>query len=413
MPGSIAKTKNDVAAVVSLTEERGVRECLAWFRREKQWINERHLEFCRIPAPTFREQERAAWFATQFKQLGCAVKVDKAGNVLAMPGGENPGPFVAVTAHLDTVLAPRSPDDIQVKPDGRFCGAGVSDNGAGLAALLAVAAALDAAPRIAMGERSFLLVANVCEEGEGNLSGMRYLCRHSPLGSQIRSFLVLDGPNLDHITTIALASRRLEITVNGPGGHSWIDYGVPNPIHALSRAVAAFADLRLESAVRSSYNFGSIEGGVSVNSIPTQAQAKLDLRSEEPERLDAMGAALTSVVEKALEVENSRAVAGKVTAKIREIGTRPGGKLPEDAEILRAVRAVDAFLGVHAALDCASTDANIPLSMGLEALSIGAGGQGGGAHTPSEWYSPKAREQGLARILLAMCLLSRGVPETL
>jgi tripeptide aminopeptidase len=398
--------------VPEVAETVGVRECLAWFARERQWINERHLEFCRIPAPTFREQERAAWFAAQFRSLGCTVKIDKVGNVLAWPGGETDGPFIALTAHLDTVLAPRTPADIQVRSDGRFYGPGVADNGAGLAALLAMAAALDAAPTIPDLGLRFLLVANVCEEGEGNLSGMRYLCRSSALARKIRAFLVLDGPNLDHVTTMALASRRYEISLHGPGGHSWTDFGAGNPVHVLGRVIANFSDMMKDaSGPRSSFNFGTIEGGISVNSIPAHAQAKLDLRSEEPARLDEMGAALTLAVEKALEAEQVARGAGRVTAKIREIGARPGGRLPDGALLLQAVRAVDAYLGLRTTQDCSSTDANIPLSMGLEALSLGAGGSGGGAHTASEWFSPEGRDTGLRRILLAMTLMARGIPE--
>jgi acetylornithine deacetylase/succinyl-diaminopimelate desuccinylase-like protein len=402
-----------VKSVGELAEARGVRECLQWFTKEKQWINERHLELSRIPAPTFREQERAEWFAARLRELGCEVKLDRAGNVIAFPGGESGGPFVALTAHLDTVLTPRVPEEIRVGPDGRYHGPGISDNGAGLAALLAVAAAIHASPAMESCRLPLLLVANVGEEGEGDLSGMRYLCKQSPLASKIRTFLVLDGPNTDHITAQALASRRFEVTITGPGGHSWTDYGTGNPVHALSRAIASYAETRTNGAAdgrRCSFNFGTIEGGLSINSIPTSAQAKLDIRSESPDLLEEMTELLTAAVERAVETENSRSTNGRVSAKIREIGTRPGGCLPEDAPVLMYLRAVDAHLGIRAQIDCASTDANIPLSLGLAAVSIGAGGQGGGAHTPSEWFHPEGRETGLKRILLALNLLMRGAP---
>jgi tripeptide aminopeptidase len=402
-----------VKSVAELAEARGVRECLQWFTKEKQWINERHLELSRIPAPTFREQERAEWFAARLRELGCEVKLDRAGNVIACPGGESGGPFVALTAHLDTVLTPRVPEEIRVGPDGRYHGPGIADNGAGLAALLAVAAAIHASPAMESCRLPLLLVANVGEEGEGDLSGMRYLCKYSPLASKIHTFLVLDGPNTDHITTQALASRRFEVTITGPGGHSWTDYGTGNPVHALSRAIASFTEFRTNGAAdgrRCSFNFGTIEGGLSINSIPTSAQAKLDIRSESPEPLDEMTELLTAAVERAVETENSHSTNGRVSAKIREIGTRPGGCLPEDAAVLMYLRAVDAHLSIRAQIDCASTDANIPLSLGLNAVSIGAGGQGGGAHTPSEWFHPEGRETGLKRILLVLNLLMRGAP---
>ncbi|MCX6623138.1 MAG: M20/M25/M40 family metallo-hydrolase [Acidobacteria bacterium] len=401
-------------SVAELANVRGIRECIQWFTREKHWINEQHLALCRVPAPTFLEEKRAEWMASQFRMLGCEARLDRGGNVIATLAPVREGPFVAVTAHLDTVLAPRHPEEISVSPDGRILGPGVADNGAGLAALLALAAAMKASPSIEGVIYPLLFIANVGEEGEGNLSGMRFLVKQSPLGSKISAFLVLDGPSTDHITCQALASRRYEISFTGPGGHSWNDYGMANPVHAISRAVALFAEHRTNGRAnepRSSYNFGTIEGGTSINSIPTQARAKLDIRSEDPDRIDKLSDLLTASVERARDIENERSVGGRVAAKVREIGSRPGGGLREDAKILPYLRSVDTFLGIRSFLDCASTDANIPLSMGLSAVSIGAGGQGGGAHTPAEWYHPEGRELALKRTLLTLALLMRD-PET-
>jgi len=393
----------------------GLRECLQFFSREKQWINDQHLQLCRVPAPTFFEQKRAEWMQRQFASLGCDASVDRGGNVIAFPHGKAGGPLIAITAHLDTVLAPRNSEtEVTWGPDGRFHGPGVSDNGAGLAALLALAAALRSCDESIAGAAaaSIVFIANVGEEGEGNLGGMRYLCRQSPLADRFAAFLVLDGPGTDHITCQALASRRFDVTISGPGGHSWSDYGIGNPVHALSRAIALFADTPLHSngGPRSSFNFGIVEGGLSINSIPTSARTKLDIRSESPHKLDDLSLALTNCVERAVEMENDRATGGRVTALVREIGSRPGGRLANDAPILNALRAVDAQLGIRAQIDCASTDANIPLSLGLQAVSIGAGGLGGGAHTPAEWYSPERRELGLRRVLLALALLLRSLP---
>ncbi|MBZ5606714.1 MAG: M20/M25/M40 family metallo-hydrolase [Acidobacteriia bacterium] len=389
-----------------------LRDALQWFVREKQWINEQHLQLCRVPAPTFFEQRRAEWMLAQFRSIGCVARIDRAGNVIAHPVENREGPYIALTAHLDTVLSPRNNEDVFVAPDGRLNGPGVSDNGAGLAALLAIARLLAASPDLEDIFHRLVLIANVGEEGEGNLSGMRYLCRQSSTGSRIQAFVILDGPNNDHITSQALASRRFDISVTGPGGHSWSDYGIANPVHALSRAIAYFTEHRLpgNGSPRSSYNFGIIEGGSSINSIPTQARTKVDVRSESSAKLEEIANLLTSSVERALESENDRASGGKVVGKIKEIGSRPAGGLADDAYILRCVRAVDAHLGIRSHLDCASTDANIPLSMGLAAISIGAGGQGGGAHTPREWFHPEGRELGLKRILLTLALLLGDSP---
>jgi acetylornithine deacetylase/succinyl-diaminopimelate desuccinylase-like protein len=399
----------DAVCVANAAELRGVRECLQWFTREKQWINERHIELCRIPAPTFLEQARGEWMAAQFRTLGWQVETDRAGNVIATCSERSQEPSAALTAHLDTVLAPRRPEEILVSGDGRFLGPGVADNGAGLAALLAVAAALKSAPASDWGQR-IALVANVGEEGEGNLSGMRYLCRQSPLAATLKSFVVLDGAGTDTITAHALGSRRFEVIFSGPGGHSWTDYGTANPVQALCRAVVLFSDAQGGCASadepRSSFNFGIIDGGVSINSIPSEALAKIDLRAETQPRMDELADLLNECVERALETENERASGGKLAVRVREIGSRPSGRLSDQAAILGVLRGVDRYLGIRAQLDCSSTDANIPISLGLDAVSIGAGGQGGGAHTAAEWYNPEGRDLGLKRMLLAMCLMA-------
>jgi acetylornithine deacetylase/succinyl-diaminopimelate desuccinylase-like protein len=392
--------------VAELAQCRLSRDCIQWFTRERQWINEQHVQLCRIPAPTFLEGKRAEWMIQQFRSIGCDARLDRGGNVIATTHAAARPPYVAVTAHLDTVLAPRTPEDIRVEQDGTMRGPGVSDNGAGLAALLALGRVfknMDDAELTA----PLLFIANVGEEGEGNLSGMRYLCKQSSLASKIRAFLVLDGPAIDHITYQALASRRFEITYTGNGGHSWSDFGVGNPIHALSRAMSLFIESSAgrQNGPRVSYNFGMIEGGSSVNSIATQARAKVDIRSEAAGRIDELVDILSGSVDRSLQVENERATGARVTARLKEIGSRPGGGLREDAPLLRYIRSVDSHLGLKSYLDCASTDANVPLSMNLPAVSIGAGGQGGGAHTPSEWFHPDGRENGLKRILLTLLLL--------
>jgi acetylornithine deacetylase/succinyl-diaminopimelate desuccinylase-like protein len=403
---TIPPRSSDVSFISELAQTAAIRESLPWFARERQWINEQHVQLCRIPAPTFLEGRRAEWMVTQLRSLGWDARIDRGGNVVAWTEGAK-GPFVALTAHLDTVLAPRVQEDIRVEPDGTLRGPGVSDNGAGLAAVLAIARLWKALPVRLEGAASLLLVANVGEEGEGNLSGMRYLCRQSALAGRIRSFVVLDGPATDHITAQALASRRFEIAFTGPGGHSWSDFGTANPVHALSRAVTNFTDDPKASTdgPRSSYNFGTLAGGASINSIPSDAHAKIDIRSESPERIEELVALLTTSVDRALQTENERSNSDRVSARIREIGTRPGGRVADDASILRYIRAVDAYLGIRSHVDCASTDANIPLSMNLPAISIGAGGQGGGAHTPSEWYRPEGRETGLRRVMLTVAAL--------
>jgi acetylornithine deacetylase/succinyl-diaminopimelate desuccinylase-like protein len=293
-----------------------------------------------------------------------------------------------------------------VEADGRFLGPGVSDNGAGLAALLAVARAWKNGPRPANLSANLLLVANVGEEGEGNLLGMRHLSKQS-LARKIRAFLVIDGAHTDYITSRALGSRRFEIAFTGPGGHSWSDYGVGNPLHALCRAVVLFTETRLDGAPKSAVNVGLIEGGSSVNAIPQMARAKVDIRSEANQKIDHLVDLLGAAVDRARDLENQRSTGGKVAARLKEIGSRPAAALPENAPILQYVRAVDAHLGIRSHLDCSSTDANIPMSLGIPVIAIGGGGIGGGVHTTQEWFRPEGRDLGLKRILLTLLLLMR------
>lgn len=380
---------------------------MQWFTREKQWITEMQQQVCRVPAPTFLEQQRAEWMARELAVLGCATRLDRAGNLIALPQAASNRPLIAVTAHMDTVLAPRHRDDISIDSEGRLRGPGVSDNGAGLAALLAMAGAIQASGPPPSDAAELVFVANVGEEGDGNLAGMRYLCRQSPLASRIAAYLVLDGASTEHITVRALGSRRFDLTFSGPGGHSWNDYGIGNPIHALSRAISLFSDTQVDSSPRSSINVGVVDGGASVNSIPAQARAKIDIRSESNNNIEYLVARLQQSVEQAQETENRRSSGSKVTALLQETGSRPAASLPERSELLAFLRGVDAHLGIRSRLECSSTDANVPLSMNRPALSIGAGGQGGGAHTPQEWFSPEGRDLGLKRILLAVALLMR------
>jgi tripeptide aminopeptidase len=400
----------------ALFDSAPVRELAQWPAQNKRWLTEMHLELCRIAAPTFEEQARAQWMVEQFRLINWEARIDRAGNVVAQRPGQGKAAkqskdalLTALTAHLDTVLAPRTSDDVVLGRDGRLIGPGVADNGAGLVGLLAFARAVDETPIWNELALPVVLLANVGEEGEGNLSGMRYFCRPASFGARVTNFIVLDGPGMDHITNRALGSRRFEVSISGPGGHSWSDFGTGNPVHAMSRAISMFCDRATDlGGGESAFNFGIIDGGSSVNAIPTSARAKVDLRSENAARIESLSNYLSFCVERALENENAGTKDSsprRLTAKIREIGSRPAGQTDPGSALLRHLQTVDGHLGIRARLDCSSTDANVPMSMGIPAISIGAGGSGGGAHTPGEWYHPEGREQGLRRVLLLTALL--------
>jgi acetylornithine deacetylase/succinyl-diaminopimelate desuccinylase-like protein len=328
--------------------------------------------------------------------------------------GSHPGfgkSYVALSAHIDTVFPAGTPLNIRQQGT-RLYGPGVSDNGAGVTAMLAIAALLRSV-RIRH-VLPFLFIGNVGEEGEGDLRGMRHIFSTPRWKDSIDYTLVLDGAGADTIVAEALGSRRFEVIVRGPGGHSWSDFGAPNPIMVLARAIQDFAQTPVPSSPKTTFNIGVIRGGTSVNSIPESASMRVDIRSTsmaEMERLErALRQALERAVEKSSPPPEERSTSQRrplgVSCEIVVIGNRPAGELDSNARLLQVIRAVDAQLGNAAQVQRASTDANVPLSLGREAIAIGGGGAGGGAHTLQEWFDCSGRELGLKRILLTLLTLA-------
>jgi len=376
---------------------------LAWIEANASWVTEQQIRLTEIPAPELGEAARAALLKKIFAAAGLKVRMDAAGNVIAERPGRNTGSVVLFAAHLDTVFPAGTP--IAIKREGtRIEAPGISDNGAGLAALCGLARAL-AESRV-LTEKTIVLAGDVGEEGEGNLRGMRALIEE--YRPRLSAVVAVDGPSVDFITTQAVSSRRFDITVTGPGGHSWSDFGAPNPISAISRGIVRFSAIRVPEDPRTSFNFGVIEGGTSVNSIPSSASVKVDLRSEDEGELDLLESALRSAMQSGIkeEMAMSRYPGDALDVEFRSLGVRPGGKLPANSALLDTIRAVDAFLSNRARLERSSTDANIPLSLGIPAVALGAGGQGGGSHTLAEWYDPTGRELGLKRLFLAAVSLA-------
>lgn len=385
-----------------------VQAALDWFTRNLAWITDQQVRLTEIPAPSFQEGQRAAAFKALLSSSGIQVQLDKAGNVIAEIPGVNGKEVVAVTAHLDTVFPAGTDVKVQRQSE-RLIAPGISDNGTGLAGLLAVARAIH--EQHIKPQRTILFVANVGEEGEGNLRGMRALV--DAYRPRLKAVLVLDGSSTEHVTTKALASRRLEAVITGPGGHSWSDFGIPNPINALVRGSVRFINTRVPSNPRTSFNLGQIEGGTSINSIPHEARLKVDIRSESEDELTKLDAVLRDCIFAGVrdEMESARDRSkGKLDWKVDLLGSRPGGELMPESPLLAALRAADDYLGNQSRVERSSTDANVPLSAGIDAISIGAGGNGGGAHSLQEWYEPAGRELGLKRVLLTLLGVS-GVAQ--
>lgn len=399
---------NRSAPSTRLADNAQVRVALEWFAHNLTWINDQQARLTEIPAPPFQEAQRAAASKALLASSGLEVKIDETGNVIGELGGANEKEVVVLSAHLDTVFPPGT--DVQVRREAdRMIAPGISDNGTGLAALVAVARALHEAG--IKPQRTILFVANVGEEGEGNLRGMRALIE--AYETKLKAVLVLDGSGTDHVTTKALASRRLEAIITGPGGHSWSDFGMPNPINALVRGSLRFINTKVPATPRTTFNLGQIEGGTSVNSIPHEARLKIDIRSESEDELTKLSAALRDCISAGVrdEMESARDRSkGKLEWKVELLGSRPGGELPANSPLLAALRAADDYLGNQSRVERSSTDANVPLSTGIDAISIGAGGNGSGAHTLQEWYEPAGRELGLKRALLTL-LGASGMAE--
>ena len=395
------------ARIAQLAAQSPIHRAFRWFHLHQQQLRRWHIEFLRIPAPPFGESDRAAWFVERFRDLCLAnPHLDTAGNALAELPGANatPGsPVILLSAHLDTVFPPGTPIDIR-ESGPRILAPGACDNGAGLTALLAIAAALrEAALALPV---TLLFAANVGEEGEGNLRGMRHLFTESPYAGRIAAAIALEGAGNSALVTRALGSRRFRISVTGPGGHSWTDAGAVNPILLLARALLSLDSLERPLEPRTTLNIGQISGGTSVNSIPESATALVDLRSTEGAQLAAAEATLRHTLARSIlhtpYMQANPPPAPHPTLTIDLVGDRPGGTLPPDSPLLATIRAVDRHLNLRTDPGLGSTDANIPLSLGIPAIAIGTGGASGGIHTLSEWYDPTQRDIALRRILLIL-----------
>ena len=416
LPPSAARSSSETQGlrsaqqqVANVAQLRPVREAFTWFRAHSRELEDFQLEVTSIAAPPWGEAARSGWLASRFAEIGLAdVHRDELGNVFGvLPGSDPAAPFIALSAHIDTVFPNDTP--IVVRRDsGKLYGPGVSDNSSGITSLLAIAKAMQAASLANIAPIVF--IGNVGEEGEGDLRGMRHIYQQPRWSAMIASLIVIDGAGTDTIIAEGLGSRRYEVTVRGHGGHSWSDFGVANPIVALARVIDRFTRTPVPVSPKTTFNIGIINGGTSVNSIPESAIMRVDTRSASVDELDRLERALHEAVDHAIPEITGRKKQELLTAEVHVIGSRPAADLPADSPLLKMIRAVDAELGNTARIQRASTDANVPLSLGRQAIAIGSGGSGGGAHTIHEWYDPTGRDLGLKRILLLTLALS-GVAE--
>jgi acetylornithine deacetylase/succinyl-diaminopimelate desuccinylase-like protein len=349
-----------------------------------------------IPAPTGDEATRGAWVARRFKSLGLeGVHVDDAGNVIGRRSGVTAAPGIAICAHLDTVF-PRDAVTAVVRDGDRLIAPGIGDNGRGLATMLALAEAIDGFAVRTL--RPVTFVATTGEEGAGDLKGAKFFFQSHP---QWFAAIAVDGTGDDLIVHRAVGSKRFRVTLSGPGGHSWSDYGTVNPLHAASQAMAKLSALILPSEPRTALTIARVGGGLSINSIPGAAWFEVDVRSTSPEPLRRLEIALRGIVETAVleaNAQRARRTMG-LESRIDVIGDRPCGELPPDHPLVMAAMTATRLIGRAPELATASTDANVPLSLGIPAIAIGGGGRGGDVHTLGEWYENDEGPRGIARAL--------------
>lgn len=404
-PASEASVSTPQQEISRIAELRSVHHAFRYLHLQEMEFRRWQMELAQVPAPPFGESVRGEWLRQRFIDLGLHnVEVDELGNVFGLFLNRSQAPLLGVSAHLDTVFPQGTPVGSH-EEGSKLYGPGISDNAAGVIAMLAVASALKQTNLVPAG--NIVFIGNVGEEGEGNLRGMRHIFADPYWGDAIRTLLVIDGAGADTYVNQALGSKRFEVTFRGPGGHSWSDFGIPNPIVLLCRALAQFSQAEVPETPRTTFNIGVIQGGTSVNSIPESASARVDLRSASSQELQKLEVRLHESIRAAVP---SGAAEQRIVFETKVIGDRPAATLPDDARILQVIRAVDSHLGVKSIPRLASTDANIPLSLGKEAITIGSGGDGGGAHTLREWFDCTHRDLGLKRILLAVLALT-GVSE--
>jgi len=404
--GSAAPSLQDQPDTIGalLMADATVKRAVDVVRANEPQIIEEQVRLCEIEAPPFKEERRAAALQAVFESLGLAnVRIDAEGNVLGERAGASARPHLVFSAHLDTVFPEGT--SVQTSREGTVIrGPGIADDCRGLAVLIGVIRAMNEAGVQTPGSITF--VGTVGEEGLGDLRGVKHLFQQE-LKGRIDRFVSVDGAGLG-ITHTAVGSLRYRFTFKGPGGHSYGAFGLANPIHALGRAVSKISDQRVPATPRTTFNVGRIGGGTSVNSIPFEAWMEVDMRSADKAALTALHTAVLNAVDQAIVEENDRwGKPAVITVDKKLVGDRPGGHVPLTAPIVAAAVSVSKALGLEAPLDEGSTDSNIPISLGIPAVTIDGGGSSKGSHSLDEQFDTANSWQGTARALLLALALAR------
>jgi tripeptide aminopeptidase len=368
------------------------------------------IELNEIEAPSFKEEKRAARYIELLKEAGLTnVYIDEVGNAIGVRPGRSSDRMVAVVAHLDTVF-PAGTDVTVKERDGKLYAPGIGDNTRGLVTLLTMLKAMQHANL--QTDADILFVGNVGEEGLGDLRGVKHLFRAD--ARKIDAMIAIDGGESKRIVYGGVGSHRYRVTFHGPGGHSWGAFGLANPHHALGRAIAIFdqnATAVTSVGEKTSYNIGRIGGGTSINSIPFESWAEIDMRSGEQDKIDAIDAVLQAAIKQALEEENAGRLSGPaLTVDIKQVGKRPAAKGDIRQPLVQLASAVTRSFGITPEFELSSTDSNIPISLGVPAVTMSRGGIGGGAHSLGEWWQNADGHLGIQIAMLTL-LLEAGLIE--
>jgi len=357
-----------------------------------------------IPAPPFKESVRGSYVLQRFRELGLKdAAIDAEGNVIGLRKGSGPGrPKLVISAHQDTVF-PEGTDVSVKEKDGVAFAPGIGDDARGLAALMSLLKAMNANGLATAGDVMF--VATVGEEELGNLRGVKALFRDH---TDIDGFISIDGMGIARVVNQGTGSHRYEIIFSGPGGHSFQEFGLPSAIHAMGRAIAKISDLETPAEPKTTFTVGTVRGGTSVNAIAAEARMAVDMRSDSTEELLKLEARLLGLVKQAVAEENARWKTDKLTVEIKLIGDRPAGIVALDSPIVQATqRSVVALTPTQRVKFAgSSTDSNLAMSLGIPAVTIGGGGEGGNWHSRSEWYRPVEAWLGPQSALLTVLTLS-------
>ncbi len=386
--------------IKKLSKQKSITKALAIIDElEPQTIKDL-ITLTEIPAPPFKEKVRAEKFSEMLKEAGAEkVWIDTEGNVIALKKGTEGSKVVALDAHMDTVFPEGTDVTVTQKGDTLYA-PGIGDDTRGLSMIIAILKAIKRAN--VQTKADLLFIGTVGEEGLGDLRGVRHIFKNNELN--IDSWISIDGGSIGRVNNAGLGSKRYKAVFKGKGGHSWGAFGLANPHHALGMAITEFtknATAFTAQGPRTSFNIGRIGGGTSVNAIPFESWMEVDMRSASAERLKQIDQIFRTSMQQAVKKYNAAGVRDKVTLELVPIGDRPSGELPIETPLIQRAVAVSNFFGAKTKLTRGSTNANIPISMGIPAVTIGRGGKGGGAHSLGEWWLNK---DGADAIKLALLL---------